>query len=210
MSRRGVVTAIVMGMAWLSFASGSAGAQKVYKWTDKDGKVHFSNVSPGGDGAAVDSSAVKGIEASNPEPPAPPPAPAQGETTAQAAPEAAPPADTGSSESAISEEAFSSKVSMTRSRLKRELAQAKEESQAAGEKLEALKKERDQPARIGLETLQKAYGPEQHEVSQEDELRKQKEKADKRVDEIRKEYAGLHDEAVKRLGHQPGWGLPIE
>ena len=34
----------VLAFAWLSLGVGDAAAQKLYKWTDKDGKVHFSNV----------------------------------------------------------------------------------------------------------------------------------------------------------------------
>ena len=46
--------------------------------------------------------------------------------------------------------------------------------------------------------------------NEEETLLKQKQKADKQVEDIRKQYAELHDEAVKRLGHEPGWWLPIE
>ena len=66
------------------------------------------------------------------------------------------------------------------------------------------------PAQVGIEMLQRAYGPKQNEFGEEATLLKQKQKADKRVEEIRKQYAELHDEAVKRLGHEPGWWLPIE
>lgn len=205
MSRRWSLPIVVV-LAGLCLVVAVAAAQKIYKWTDSDGKVHFSNVAPGRENASADTSGVKGVEVENPAaPPAVPPPVAENETGAPAAPSAG-----VSSESSISEEAFSAKVSITRTRLKRELAQAKEESQSASEKLDALRKERDRPARVGLELLQKAYGPEKHESSEEDELRKQKDKADGRAEEIRKEYAALHDEAVKRFGGQPAWWLPIE
>src|SRR6266540_2942179 len=101
MSRRGFAM-LVLGLAWVSLSAGQVIAQKVYKWTDKDGRVHFSNVSPGADAAGENAPAVQGIEAKSGEAPPPAAAPAG---TAQAGPEAAAPAGSSSS-SAISEEAF--------------------------------------------------------------------------------------------------------
>ncbi|HSD11851.1 MAG TPA: DUF4124 domain-containing protein [Candidatus Binatia bacterium] len=198
MSRQGFV-ALVLGLACLSFWAGRAVAQKVYKWTDKSGQVHFSNVSPGGETAPEETGG--GIEAEAQPPPA--------ETTAQAGPEAAPPA-AGSSSSAISEEAFSANASVTRMRLKRELAQAKQQSQEIAGRLDALKKENQAASQVGIEMLQRAYGPKENAFAEEESLLKEKQKADKRIEEIRKQYADLHDEAVKRFGHEPGWWLPIE
>jgi Domain of unknown function (DUF4124) len=205
MSRQGFVT-FVLGLAWLSMSAGQGIAQKVYKWTDKDGRIHFSNVSPGGEAESGDAKAVQGIEAKSAE--APPPAAAPAET-AQAGPEASAPAG-GSSSSAISEEAFSANATMTRLRLKRELAEAKQQSQEIADKLAALKKEDQLASQVGIEMLQRAYGPKRNEFNQEETLLKEKQKADKRIEDIRKQYADLHEEAVKRFGHQPGWWLPIE
>ena len=206
MSRQGFVT-LVLALVWLSFSAGQAVAQKLYKWTDKGGQVHFSNVGPGGETATEDAGGVKGIEAKSPEAPPPPAAPA--ETTAQAGPEAAAPAESSSS-SAISEEAFSANASTTRMRLKRELTAAKQQSQEVTDQLAALKKNDQAASQVGIEMLQRAYGPTQNEFNEEATLLKQKQKADKRIEEIRKQYADLHDEAVRRLGHQPSWWLPIE
>jgi Domain of unknown function (DUF4124) len=205
MSRRGFAT-LVLGLAWLSMSAGPVIAQKVYKWTDKDGRVHFSNVSPGSDTAGDKAEAVQGIEAKSPG--AAPPAAAPAET-AQAGPGAAAPAESSSS-AAISEEAFSAKASMTRMRLKRELAAAKQQSQEIADKLAVLKKEDQAASQVGIEMLQRAYGPKQSEFNEEEALLKQKLKADQRIEDIRKQYAELHDEAVKRFGHEPGWWLPIE
>jgi Domain of unknown function (DUF4124) len=205
MSRRGFAT-LVLGLAWLSMSAGPVIAQKVYKWTDKDGRVHFSNVSPGSDTAGDKAEAVQGIEAKSPGAAPPAAAPAD---TAQAGPGAAAPAESSSS-AAISEEAFSAKASMTRMRLKRELAAAKQQSQEIADKLAVLKKEDQAASQVGIEMLQRAYGPKQSEFNEEEALLKQKLKADQRIEDIRKQYAELHDEAVKRFGHEPGWWLPIE
>ncbi len=199
MSRGLAITAVIVAVAWIAGAAPDVAAQKLYKWTDKDGKVHFSNVSPGGEGATAEESSgtsPQGIEARSPESAEAeaPPAPAVG----------------SAAQSEVSDEQFSSKVSGTRMRLKRELAQAKEQARAADEKLTALKKERDQPARMGLEILQKVYGPDQHESTEEEDLRKQKATAEKRAEDIRKQYSDLRDEAVKRYGGQPPWWLSIE
>jgi hypothetical protein len=210
---RHAIAAVVLVMAVLAFASHDVFAQKVYKWTDKDGKVHFSNVGPSGEGASEDASGVKGIEAKSAEAPAAPaeapPAPAEAPAATAEAPQA-PPAETASAPSGPSDEEFSAKVSATRSRLKRELAQAKQEAQEAADKLAALKKEHDQPVRVGLEMLQKAYNPQQPEGTEEEELRKQKAKAEQKIEAIRKQYADLREEAVKRNGTTPGWWLPLE
>src|SRR5262249_43857041 len=161
-----------------------------YKWTDKNGRIHFSNVSPGGEAASENAPAVEGIEAKSPE--TPPPAAGAPETTAQAGREAAAPPAERSSSSAISEEAFSANATMTRLRLKRELAAAKQQSQEIADKLTALKKEDQAASQVGLEMLQRAYGPKQNEFTQEETLLKQKQKADKQVEDIRKQYADLH------------------
>jgi hypothetical protein len=191
----------VLAFAWLSHGGGDAAAQKLYKWTDKDGKVHFSNVAPAGDGGAVESSGITGIEAQS----------AQTDSSATAEHSApAEPAASGDSSSSISEEAFSLKVSTTRSRLKRELATAKEQAQQADDRLAALKQELNQPTRVDLQMLQKAYGPNQQLGNEEDSLRKQKKDADARIAEIHKQYDTLHDEAVKRYGHQPSWWLLLD
>jgi hypothetical protein len=196
----------VLAFAWLSHGAGDAAAQKLYKWTDKDGKIHFSNVSPGGEGATNESSSVSGIEAQTAQS-------GDKSATAEQPSTAAPPHDqaaSGDSSSSISEESFSLHVSTTRSRLKRELAAAKEQSQQADDRLAALKQQLNQPTRVDLEMLQKAYGPNQHVGNEEDALRKQKKDADARIEEIRKQYADLHEQAVKRYGHQPSWWLPLE
>jgi hypothetical protein len=201
---------LVLAFAWLSVGAKSAAAQKVYKWTDKDGKVHFSNVGPGSEGSTEVGSGVAGIEAQSTAPAESPPtgdvaaAPEEPSTPPQE------PAASGDSSSSVSEDAFSSQVSATRSRLKRELAAEKDKAQQADEQLAALKKELDQPTRIGLEVLQKAYGPDQRVGTEEDTLRKQKRDAEARIEDIRKQYADLQAEAVKRFGHQPSWWLPLE
>jgi len=197
-------TTFVLAFAWLLLGARGAAAQKLYKWTDKDGKIHFSNVAPAGEGGeAAESSGVTGIEAQS----SSPATTQSGEAPATSEPSATP---SGDSSSSISEEAFSLQVSATRSRLKRELAAAKEQSQQADQRLAALKQELNQPTRVDLQMLQKAYGPNQQLGSEEDSLRKQKKDAEARIEEIRKQYATLHDEAVKRYGHQPSWWLPLE
>ena len=197
-------TTFVLAFAWLG--AGSAAAQRLYKWTDKDGKVHFSNVSPGGDGATDESSGVTGIEAQGTQ------SSSSEASTAEQPSRAAPHEQAAAEDSSggISEEAFSLQVSTTRYRLKRELAAAKEQSQQADDRLAALKQELNQPTRVDLQMLQKAYGPNQQMGSEEDALRKQKKDADARIEEIRKEYAELREQAVKRYGHQPSWWLPLD
>ena len=201
MSRRHAFAATILALAWLLSPARFADAQKMYKWTDKDGKVHFSNVAPPGE-EDEEPSGTQGVEASGSlttEPASAPPPPSAPSESAVAA------------ETGVSDEAFSSRASATRTRLRREIAAAKTEVTEKAEKLERLKKERDAAQRVGLEMLQRAFSPDQHPASEEDDLRDQKAKAEKRVEDIRAEYAKLRDEAVKRNnGTQPGWWLPIE
>ena len=201
MSRRHAFAATTLALAWLLSPARFADAQKMYKWTDQNGKVHFSNVAPPGEAVDEQPSGLQGVEASS----APPSAPASVSTPI------APSETIMSKQPARSDEAFSSRASAVRSKLKRELAAAKAESAEKTEKLARLKKERDAAQRIGIEMLQRAYSPDQHPASEEDDLRDQKAKADKRVEEIRAEYAKWRDEAITRNGGtQPSWWLPIE
>lgn len=206
MTRRFVIAAGIVAACVLG-SSAPASAQKMYKWTDKDGKIHFSNVSPEGNATTVESEASPaGVEARGAEPGGAPAAPVDDGSAASTAA-----ASTSSgSESAVADEMFSNRASATRLRLKRELANAKENAQAATDKLEALRRERDKPPQMGVETLVAAYGKPQRGEEEEDALRKEKERADKRVEDIRQEYSDLHAEAVKRLGHEPSWWLPLE
>lgn len=181
--------AVVVALAGLVLARETS-AQKLYKWTDNKGQVHFSNVAPA-EGAVEQPTGAS--------PPAA--APSEGEQAL---------ADPSAKHAELSDDLFSSTVSSTRSRLKRELAAQKAKSEEAAQKLATLQKERDQPPRIGIELLQKAYGPNQKESSEEGDLRKQRADADRRVEAIRKEYTDLHEEAVKRVGHEPAWWLRIE
>ncbi|MGH7897262.1 MAG: DUF4124 domain-containing protein [Candidatus Binatia bacterium] len=194
---------LLLGVAWLSISVGDALAQKMYRWTDKNGKVHYSNIAPEAD-TREESSTVP-IVREAPEP-AIVPVPPAAELAAKP-----PEASSGSGRYAeLSEQDFSNEVTAIRLRLKRELQQAKEQSRDIGEKLEAIKKERDRPTRVGLEILQKAYGPDKHEASEEEALRAQKQGVDQRIEEIRTQYAELREEAVKRHGRQPPWWVPIE
>src|SRR5882724_9427285 len=198
MNRRYIVAATTLALVGLLSTTRSADAQKMFKWTDKDGKVHFSNVAPPGE-QAEEASGVTGVEASGssgaaagaPAPQAPnevsPGAAAAG---VQALGAAGAPAQSASS--AVSDELFSSQATATRLKLKREIVQAKEDARVA-----AAKKNQDLAQKPGLEMLQQAFDPNhQHDSKDLDELQKRKEKADGKVEDIRKQYAALRDEAT--------------
>src|SRR5882724_2870594 len=157
MNRRYIVAATTLALVGLLSTTRSADAQKMFKWTDKDGKVHFSNVAPPGE-QAEEASGVTGVEASGssgaaagaPAPQAPnevsPGAAAAG---VQALGAAGAPAQSASS--AVSDELFSSQATATRLKLKREIVQAKEDARVAAEKLAAAKKDQDLAQKPGLE-----------------------------------------------------------
>jgi hypothetical protein len=209
MSRRHVWVAVIFALVWLISSARSADAQKMYKWTDQDGKVHFSNVAPQGD-EPQQSAGVSGTEA-------------QGAVGASAAPtgEAAGSNNEEPNEvaenlpdsgtSSVSDEAFSSGVSATRSRLRRELAQAKDEAREASEQLAEAKRLNQESQQPGLAMLQRAMDPQVKAESDEDAIRSRKAKADAKIADIRAQYDALRAEATKRNGGtQPSWWLPIE
>jgi hypothetical protein len=189
-------------LVWLFSPARYADAQKMYKWTDKGGKVHFSNVAPSGE-QPEEASGVTGIEAQGPA--------AEPVKRISEAPNEVRGLPPDAGKSAVSDEAFSSQASATRSRLKRELAQAKEDARDATDKLAAAKRQNEAAKQPGLEMLQNAFDAEKKAASDEDSIRGRKEKAEAKVTDIRTEYEKLHEEAVKRNGGaQPSWWLPIE
>jgi Domain of unknown function (DUF4124) len=210
MSRRHVWVAVIFALVWLISSARSADAQKMYKWTDQDGKVHFSNVAPQGD-EPQQSAGVSGTEA-------------QGAVGASAAAPTGEAASSNNEEpnevaenlpdsgtSSVSDEAFSSGVSATRSRLRRELAQAKDEAREASEQLAEAKRLNQESQQPGLAMLQRAMDPQVKAESDEDAIRSRKAKADAKIADIRAQYDALRAEATKRNGGtQPSWWLPIE
>ncbi len=212
---------MTLALVGLLSTTRSADAQSTYKWTDKDGKVHFSNVAPAGQ-QGDQPSGVTGIEASggsgeapeaaNEQPGMPPPLPPGVVLPGGSAPSAPSAPSTQSASAAVSDETFSSQATATRLRLKREIAQAKEEVKAVGDEIAAAKKDRDLAQKPGLEMLQNAFDPNhQHSSKDMDDLEKKKEKAEAKVEDIRKQYSTMRDEAARRNGGQtPSWWLPIE
>jgi hypothetical protein len=210
MSRRHVWVAVIFALVWLISSARSADAQKMYKWTDQDGKVHFSNVAPQGD-EPQQSAGVSGTEAQD----------AVGASAAAPTGEAASSNNEEPNEvaenlpdsgtSSVSDEAFSSGVSATRSRLRRELAQAKDEAREASEQLAEAKRLNQESQQPGLAMLQRAMDPQVKAESDEDAIRSRKAKADAKIADIRAQYDALRAEATKRNGGtQPSWWLPIE
>ena len=210
MSRRHVWVAVTFALVWLLSPARSADAQKMYKWTDKDGNVHFSNVAPQG-GTPDETPSTSGVEAAGGSDGA---APAPSGEAARRNNEAAnelrgnPPEKETSS---ISDELFSSQVSATRSKLRRELAQAKDESRQASEQLAEAKRLNAESQQPGLAMLQRAMDPQVKAESDEDAIRAKKAKADAKIVDIRAQYETLKTEATKRNGGTlPSWWLPIE
>ena len=212
MSRRHVWVAVTFALVWLFWPARFADAQKMYKWTDQDGKVHFSNVAPqseepqesAGAGAGGGAEPQGGVEASAPV------AAGEASRTNEAPPNEVANA-TGAANSAVSDETFSSQVSATRSRLRRELAQAKDEAREASVQLEEAKRLNQESQQPGLAMLQRAMDPQVKAESDEDAIRSRKAKADAKIADIRAQYEALRTEATKRNGGTlPSWWLPIE
>jgi uncharacterized protein DUF4124 len=213
MSRRHVWVAVTFALLWLFSPARSADAQKMYKWTDKDGNVHFSNVAPQGEEPPA-SSGLTGVEAQ--------PGAATDDTSATAstgeaarrnneAPKDQPGLPPAKETPSVSDEVFSSQVSATRSKLRREIAQAKDESREASEQLAVAKRLNEESQQPGLAMLQRAMDPQVKAESDEDAIRAKKAKADAKIADIRAQYETLRNEATKRNGgSQPSWWLPIE
>lgn len=179
----------------------------VYRWKDKHGKVHFSNVQPAEGVAPEGATLVAPAEPAAPAADAP--APSGGERTG----EAPPPSGTPGPYAELSSEAFSSRMTGERLKLRRELAAAKRELADAkeSEEREIARKAVPTPAQvhdrifIGVTGVEEGPAPDR-----EREFRERKERAEKKVEEIRARYAQLENEAVRRHGSRPDWWLPIE
>ena len=209
MSRRQLWVAVIFAVVWSLAPARSAHAQKMYKWTDRDGKVHYSNVAPQGD-TPDETPSSHGVETQGGADAAAAAVTGDAARTNNEAPNEVPglPPDGRSS---VSDEVFSSQVSATRSRFRRELAQAKDESREAAEALAEAKRLNDASKEPGLEMLQRALDPKKQESSDEDTIKAKKAKADAKIADIRAQYEKLKAEATTRNGGAaPSWWLPIE
>jgi hypothetical protein len=210
MSRRHVWVAVIFAVGWSLSPARSADAQKMYKWTDQDGKVHFSNVAPQGD-EPQQPSGVSGTQAQDAVGASAPAPTGEAASTNNEAPNEVAENLPDSATSSVSDEAFSSEVSATRSRLRRELTQAKDEAREASEQLAEAKRLNQESQQPGLAMLQRAMDPQVKAESDEDAIRSRKAKADAKIADIRAQYDALRAEATKRNGGtQPSWWLPIE
>lgn len=210
MSRRYVWVAVTFAIVWLFSLARSADAQKMYKWTDQDGKVHFSNVAPQGE-EPQESSGVTGVEAQGAEGASTPAPTGEAVRNNNEAPNQVAGSPPDSANSSVSDEAFSSQVSATRSRLRRQLRQAKDEATEASTQLAEAKRLNQESQQPGLAMLQRAMDPQVKAESDEDAIRSRKAKADAKIADIRAQYEALRTEATKRNGGTlPSWWLPIE
>jgi hypothetical protein len=180
----------------------------VYRWKDKQGRVHFSNVQPAEGIAPEGATLVAPAEPAAPAAEAPP----RGEPQA-ALPDAPPRSGTPGPFADFSSEAFSSRMTSERLKLRRELTVAKRELADANESedREIARKAVPTPAQVHDRIFIGVTGVEQGAApDREKEFRERKQKAEKRVEEIRARYAQLEKEAVRRYGSRPDWWLPIE
>ncbi|MGH7805966.1 MAG: DUF4124 domain-containing protein [Candidatus Binatia bacterium] len=189
----------------------------VYKWKDENGKVHFSNV-PSEAASREGATMVAPDTAPPAEPAAPAPADEMG-APAEIAPPAEPavaapvPAGTPGPFSSLSDEGFSTRVTGERLKLRREITAAKRALDEVTKDYdgEVARKRVPTPQQIhdrifvGVTGVEDGAPPDR-----EEELRKKKEQAGKRVEEIRARFAALETEAVKRYGGLPAWWLTIE
>lgn len=179
-------------------------ADQVYRWTDEKGKVHFSNVAPAGQEVESEESSPSTPATSEPESPASEAAEAPEGSSAVSAKE------TPGRFTDLSDDTFSARVSRERTALKKELAQAKRRIRDIEEEIKTVREERQQAVGVALQRLQGMSIPSDVESEREQSLKKEKEDKEKRIQEIRKEYGELREEAAKRYGGVPGWWLPIE
>jgi hypothetical protein len=182
----------------------------VYKWKDENGKIHFSNVPRAGAELVAPEAAPPPAE--EPAPVVEGVAPAQ-EPVPVEQPRVAAPVGTPGPFSNLSDEAFSTRVTAERLKLRRELTAAKRELADLSREYEGevARKRVPTPEQIhdrifiGVTGVENGAPPDR-----EEELRLKKEAAQKRVEEIRARYAAIEAEATQRYGSLPGWWLSIE
>lgn len=206
---RTLVIASFWILPFLALGMSRADADQVYRWTDEKGNVHFSNVAPPGQEEKTEEGAPAA-----PEPPASEPEGPSGSVVES--PESA---DSEKKEPAkekpgrftnLSDDSFSARVSRQRAALKKDLAQAKRHVRELDEQIAAVREERHQATGGAVLSLQGVIAPGNVDSERELLLKKDKEETEKRIQEIRKEYDELREEAVKRYGGVPGWWLSIE
>lgn len=200
---------LVTLLAALLFAPPLAGAE-IYKWKDARGKIHFGNVPPPTGAIDIES---RGQEAE------PPPAADSLEGGEDRGGTPGGPSDPvpGTSGAGATDEAFSTQVSSERHMLKRELAPAKREAQAAAAALDEARKRDAEPTPalerdrvltrvIGLDPrVRTAAGPPM------EELERRKQAADAQLEGIRARWSTLEVEARERnRGSLPQWWIALE
>jgi DNA repair exonuclease SbcCD ATPase subunit len=176
----------LLGSVTLTFGQ-IARADRIVRWTDEHGRLHFSNLAPAEETPAE-------------EHPAP-------ELSREAAPVVT---GTPLPHANLSDEAFSTEASRTRAKLKRDLADAERRVRELDEKIADLRQKRAAAIQDAITRLGSVSAPEDVPSQQELELQKEKEAVEKRIEEVRKRYAELHDEAVARRGGEPPWWLPLD
>ena len=206
---RTLVIASFWILPFLALGAGRADADQVYRWTDEKGKVHFSNVAPPGQEEKTEESAPAAPEPLTSEPEGPSGSVVEPRESADSE-KKEPAKEKPGRFSDLSDDSFSTRVSRQRATLKKDLAQAKRHVRDLDEQIAAVREERSQATSGAILSLQGVTAPGNVDSERELALKKDKEDTEKRIQEIRKEYDELREEAVKRYGGVPGWWLSIE
>jgi hypothetical protein len=170
-----------------------AWSDDVYRWTDHDGQVHYSNIASGGKQLTPEvmptpADAAAGVPAG------------EGEADATAATDAAAQADAA--------DAFSTATSNRRYALERDLRATQRKLRELDARLATLSKtrSRNQPSTVpvgdGGIVLDLRSEEEKALAAQHDELKEH-------AAGVRADYAKLRDEVTARLGNLPEWWIEV-
>ncbi|MGH7897029.1 MAG: hypothetical protein ACREQQ_03705, partial [Candidatus Binatia bacterium] len=98
------------------------------------------------------------------------------------------------------------RVTERRTRLKREIGEARRRIAEIDRELVRIRATRD-PA---LEQARNLAGVKPPEQPADEVFKQEREKVEKRIEDANKEYAELRAEAVQRFGREPDWWLSLE
>lgn len=185
-----------------ALSAAAANAQQVYRWTDEQGRVHYSNVGPSGEATDASSSPAQSAPATEESRPAPPSGSEERRSAGKKEEE--------TRYSKLSGDEFSARATRERLSLKRDLADQKRRVGEIDGELADLRNKRDEVLADAAQRLQGVSRPEFYVSPREEELQKGRKEAEERMKEIRDRYAELKKEAEKRHGGLPQWWLPLE
>jgi hypothetical protein len=186
-----VVVSVVLGTAGLV---GTSRADEVYRWTDRQGRIHYGNTPVAG----AESTGL-GAEADDE---------AQEVESHHEAVDSEATEDEGGGDARYESDSFSAGVSLRRSALERDLRAVRERQRALDERLATLAAAREKNAAGRPETGGVAARADLLS-DEEEKIAEEREELEQQAASVREEAAKLREEVTARLGSTPTWWVDL-